>query len=272
MTMPKTEAEFRAMLAALPEETRAGFEQMMTTMRPWESLDPELAENIVVIRGVTFLKHPMLFVPLYVPGVQDGQLNEVLRRKKEAREQMLDEGAWWQYVFLIYERPYQLDALLDVADQIGDAEFWDLVGDVWRDTENAYEQYDLWYEVFHLDRACREEMMNAEEQEFLAKQPDQIKVYRGAATSLDGAYDAADGFAWTLRKSKARWFAERFRSLFESEGAVPEILTARVEKKNVVAYFDGRGEREILVLPEHVHHLRREHLAPAPRKKGKESS
>lgn len=259
-TTPKTEEEFRAALAMLPEEARASYEQMMTTMRPWEQLDPELAENIVELHGIQFIKHPMLFVPLYVPNVQDGQLNAILRRKKEAREEMLTEGSWWQYIFLLYERPYQLDALLEISDQVGDAEFWDLVGDVWKDSENAYEQYDVWSEVFHFDRACREEMMDAEDQETLAKLPEQIKVYRGAQTSLTGEFDAADGFSWTLRRGKAKWFAERFRSVF-AEHATAEVLTARVEKKNVIAYFDGRGEREILVLPEHVHLLNREEIA-----------
>lgn len=258
--IPTTQEGYEAMLAALPEDAREGFERLMGTLKPWETLDPELAECLVELHGTMFIKHPLLFVPMYLPGIQDGQLNEMFAKKKELREVFLANGEWWQFIFLIHERPYQLTALLEIRDQLDDEKFWDLVGDVWTESENAYEEYETWLEVFHIDRPYRWAMMDADEREALRNLPETIDIFRGARTSLNGEYDAAEGFSYTLRKDKARWFADRFKALFHDE-AVSEIIHARVATKDVIAYFVARGEEEILVLPEKLKIISRKEIA-----------
>ena len=258
--IPASKEAYEAMLATLPENDREGFERLMSTLKPWETLDPELAECLVELHGTTFIKHPLLFVPMYVPGVQDGSLNETLATKKRLREEFLAQGQWWQFIFLIHERPYQLTALLEIADQLDDEQFSDLVGDVWTESENAYEEYEDWREVFESPRLHHLAMMDDEERASLQALPETLDIYRGARTSLNGEYDAAEGFSYTLKKSKAKWFADRFKSLFHDE-AVSEIIHARVAKTDVIAYFVARGEEEIVVLPEKLKIIKREEIA-----------
>jgi hypothetical protein len=47
--------------------------------------------------------------------------------------------------------------------------------------------------------------------------------------------------SWTLDKNQAKWFANRF----EKDGVV---LEKRISKKNIVAYFNGRNEEEVIVV------------------------
>jgi len=59
----------------------------------------------------------------------------------------------------------------------------------------------------------------------------------------------ADGFSWTLDEEKARWFAAR------SSMETPLLARGTVSRRDVFAYLSGRGEQEIVCLPENVHNI-----------------
>lgn len=245
--MPTTEAEYHEQLAALPEDKRDDYRQLMETLKPWETLHPDLAEWIVDSPFGKSLKHPLVFEVIYAPGMQDGMLNERYEQKRDACACYLAEGNYSGFVWM-HERPYRLDALLQVAEEIeDDAEFWELVGSIWVDTENLWQNYDEWHDVLHAERGDRTAMMDDDERAALAALPDEVTIWRG--------YNADDedderhiGFSWSLRRDCAEWFAERFAS----HRGRARVLCARVRKADVVALFTGRGEDEIVVLPEHL--------------------
>jgi hypothetical protein len=79
--------------------------------------------------------------------------------------------------------------------------------------------------------------MSEEEICFLDTLPEQIEIWRGASHKRGLA-----GLAWTLDREKAVWFAQRFCS----ESRVPLLAKGIVEKRDVLAYFENRDEREIL--------------------------
>lgn len=260
--MPASREEYEALLASLPEESRKSYEELLGTLKPWETLDPELAEYIEITdrSKMTVIRHPLVYAMMYAPGVQDGQLNDLLRRKQEVLAEYAAEENWWGYIFL-HERPWRLHALLAIESNISDpCKFWDLVGDVWTDSENISQNYDDWHTLLHDERPCRESIMDEEERAFLAKLPEQIKIYRGAQTSHSGEYGAGDGFSWSLDRAKGLWFAQRYASLFEGE-AEAQLLTGKVNRTDVIAYKGGRGEKEIIVLPEDVEILSRKSVA-----------
>jgi hypothetical protein len=152
----------------------------------------------------------------------------------------------------MHERPYRLAALLDVAHEIvDDRKFWELVGGIWTDTENAWQCYDEWLEVFGSGRDDREYTMTDIEREALAKLPEEMTVYRGF-TRLNGRGPIEDedrqlhSFSWTLDRAKAVWFAERWAG----DDDIRYVATAVVRKPDVVAHFLGRGEKEIVVMPD----------------------
>jgi hypothetical protein len=86
-------------------------------------------------------------------------------------------------------------------------------------------------------------MMDEEELEFFKNLPDEITIYRGYRKRKN-----KKGLSWTLSKERAEWFSRRFART-DSEAAVVKRV---VKKSQVLAYFNGRKEDEILLKPEFV--------------------
>jgi hypothetical protein len=57
---------------------------------------------------------------------------------------------------------------------------------------------------------------------------------------------AMHGLSWTLDREKAQWFANRWLSLKRRR---PIVLQTVARKADVMAYFAGRNEQEIVVHP-----------------------
>lgn len=247
---PTTQEEYERILESLPEERQASFKRMYEAFRPWEELHPDLRAYIVDGGpfGGSMLKHPLVFDVMYSPGVRDGMFNDMYEQKKQSLREYEKEGNWSGYVWM-FERPYRLDALVRIQHKItDDCKFWELVGNIWTDTENARQNYDEWEELLTSDRDCRNSMMDEQEREFLAKLPTTLTIYRGYRFK-DDEYDGIEGFSWTLSEERAEWFARRFAGVYED---VPMVATATIHKADVIAYFDGRGEQEILALPKNI--------------------
>jgi hypothetical protein len=221
----------------LPAQQREWYETMLSP----EPLDPELVPYVDEDGPFgAMLKHPLVFD---MTGVTfPGQANKQLRYKKAALAKAHERKDWNTVVYL-HERPYRADALLALVrergDEISDEDYWDLVGDVWVDSENIWQNEETWEELLGSDRPGREHMMDEEEQAALAALPDTLTVYRGCWAEVN-----EDGLSWTTDRAKAGWFAKRFADAHEQ---TPIVLVAEVDKANVVAHFLGRGESEVVV-------------------------
>jgi hypothetical protein len=82
--------------------------------------------------------------------------------------------------------------------------------------------------------------MTEEEQRYLAESPDAITIYRGTNRG-----SAMRGLSWTLSIQQAAWFAKR-QSRIRGDSIVFESV---VRKRDVLAYFSGHNEDEIVVHP-----------------------
>lgn len=258
--MPKTREEAMEILAGIEDaEKREEMRKMLDFFRPWEALDPELARYRNRVNDqMEAIQHPLVYAVPYMPGMEDGRLNGMLRQKKKVIAEYEAEGNFSAIISVVYERAYRLDALLRYAERIeDDCNFWDTVGGVWTDSENIHQSYDEWQDILHTLRPRRECIMDEDEREALAALPDTLKVYRGVR-ALDGDYDGLEGFSWTLDRSQAVWFARRWAGVNDGETAV--VYTGKVAKADVIAYFSGRGEKEIVALPEHVRITRRQEV------------
>lgn len=184
------------------------------------------------------LRHPLVYE---VWGVRPGLANHRYKLKKEALAQAIKEQEW-HTVVLLHERPYRVDAIrmIDFAygEYISDEEYWYLVGWVWADSENIWQERDEWEELLGSPRPAREAMMSTEEQEHLASLPAVLTVYRGAIAGLND-----EGLSWTLDRKVARFFATRWEHLDDDRA----IDVGEVDKEHVVAYFASRDESEIVV-------------------------
>lgn len=69
------------------------------------------------------------------------------------------------------------------------------------------------------------------------------------------------GLSWTIDQSKAEWFARRFAML--THLGQPRLMEGIVKKKDVLAYFNGRKEKEIVVDPANVRSMKATAVQPA---------
>jgi hypothetical protein len=74
----------------------------------------------------------------------------------------------------------------------------------------------------------------------------ELTVFRGHAGD-----EGLPGMSWTLSREKAEWFARRFPEYGE-----PVVYAATVQAEDVLGYFTGRGESEVVVDPETLGALR----------------
>ena len=81
------------------------------------------------------IRHPLVYqVPLW----SNGSANRMYLQKKAEVKLALKEKEWNRFVFL-HERPYRLQAFLEIQDQLTDTQYWRLLADSWIDTENAWQ-------------------------------------------------------------------------------------------------------------------------------------
>lgn len=226
--------------------TLADFEKLLGTK---EDLDPELAEYIDEdgMFGQS-IKHPLVFSIVHTPAL-NAFVNAQLRQKKEALKRAKNACDWHSYVWL-HERPHRIDAFLNISWRLDGARYWELLGDVWSDTENAWQNRHEWREAFTADPKGRE-MMSDEDVRCVFDLPPEkggllpmTRIYRGYRFD-----DSLHGFSWTLDRARAKWFAHRLR---QDDHPSPKVASGFVAREHVIAYMTGRDEQEIVTLPEHV--------------------
>ena len=77
-------------------------------------------------------------------------------------------------------------------------------------------------------------MMDEEDDNILRSLPELVTIYRGCQKGIN-----ENGLSWSLDKSKAEFFANRF-------GKKGIILERTVSKNDIVAVLTGRGESEVI--------------------------
>jgi hypothetical protein len=207
---------------------------------PDEPLCAELAERVIWDRkSFPVLSHPLVVVAPYCPGVTDNLYNNLLKDKRTALMRAFADNDWNTYVFL-HERPYRLEALIGLknAGKLNDRTLADLIGQVWTDCESPHVNLDHWIVLFKhvIDPAG---LMTDGDREVwsILRDIKSVTVYRGQ--HVDGK---PTGISWTLNRDKAEWFANRW-------GVDGHVLKRAVPGSRLLAYFSGRGEDEVIILP-----------------------
>ena len=80
-------------------------------------------------------------------------------------------------------------------------------------------------------------VMDEEDRADFEELPDRVKIYRGVTEYNQNMVKV---LSWTLDRKVAEWFAHRFMS----KG---HVYAATILKKDILAYYDGRNEQEVVV-------------------------
>lgn len=205
-----------------------------------EELEPYYEEDGAL--GWASIRHPLVYSILHTPN-QNAMVNAQLKAKQKAVAEAFRDKKWTSYIYL-HERPYRLDAFMGVCDRFTDEEYWDLLGSIWTDSENIRQNEGAWRLAMTSDRPGRDTMMDAEERAVLYEDLEwQVDVYRGFC------YPGRErGMSWTHNRVVAKFFARRLAQHDQTK----YLATGRVRRDKILAYFDGRSEYEVVVLPEDV--------------------
>lgn len=202
-----------------------------------EPLCPELAAYHE--RGGRFemIRHPLLYsVPHF--KLKNRECNLRLKLQEAELEEAVEAGDWGRAVFL-HERPHRLLAFLGYRSRMKYDTARELLRDIWTDSENIWQNKQKWGRQLRWLRSRGWTMVD--EPELFDELPDEIEIFRGAHYSETSK--AKLGFSWTTERKIAEWFMKRFNQR-------GKLWTGIVEKKAIVGHLTGRGESEIIALPE----------------------
>lgn len=197
-------------------------------------LNSDLKDYICEGRLGLMIHHP-LTIQIFYNEQMNEMINQIYESKKEAVEEALKNKDIHRFIYL-HERPYRLEALYKIIDQVPKDKYWDIITNVYIDTENYYQNKGMWNALFSANIKVPEKF-NIKE--------DMLTIYRGFRER-----GAQKGISWTLSKEKAEWFAKRF----EPEKA--KIAEMKIDKKDVVCFIKQRGEEEIIIHPKLLKNLK----------------
>lgn len=116
-----------------------------------------------------------------------------------------------------------------------DNNYWNVLGTCWK-AAGSHEEREKWMLLFRSKRRNQHKIMKTRERRVWRQLPKTIIVYRAATDDSE----LQTGMSWSLDKA----FVERYA---KAENRI--ILTKKISKKEVWAYFDRRKESEVLILP-----------------------
>jgi hypothetical protein len=176
------------------------------------------------------VRHPLVYqVPLW----SNGSANAYYLQKKKDLDTALAEKNFNRVIYL-HERPYRLQAFIEIAPRLSDTKYWSILSGIWTDTENKWQNLEQWKELLSANRPDRHYLMDESEVQLLNSLPELVTIYRGCVKGLN-----EDGLSWTLDKAKAEFFANRF-------GREGIILEREIPKSDIIAVLTGRGESEVI--------------------------
>ena len=216
----------------------------MTAVPP---LHPDLKGHVSKWARGEALLHPLIQTFAYSPAI-NGMLNDAYEEKRRILREAEAAGDWSDVVFL-HERPYRFSAFLEHEKRMDVISRWAVLGEVWVDSENIYQHKTHWNELIMQARhdPAAEHFMDEEECDFLKGCGDWVKAYRGFhyfQAGNAGEADNASGLSYSLDKDQARRFAE--------QKAEHGIIERVIDRADIFAYKNGRGEREIILYPDCV--------------------
>ena len=143
-------------------------------------------------------------------------------------------------LYMLWQDPYKMTFMKLCGDFLSPKDYAEYLTESWVTEENPNMDVNVSRrEALKMFRKAKKHyLMDKEDLEYWKNLPETITVWRGVSK---GRIDL--GLSWTDDKSKAEWFRSRFVDA-ENQGKLLEVTTS---KSNVIAYFNTRGEQEILL-------------------------
>lgn len=197
-------------------------------------LCPELKDCIVDIgNGIRLIKNKFLTTVYIRSGNDEDLYNKPYRVRRELAQKYLKEENFDSFIF-IHERPFRLEALVEVLFSIKREDLFRIVEYVWTDSEDPCVNLEVWKYIFNY---CEELGVLEDSKKDL---PEKFTIYRGTRAGIEDI-----GISWTLDASVAKMFSERFYT--KRTNKQPIVKVKEVKKEDIFLFTDARGEKEVIL-------------------------
>jgi hypothetical protein len=137
-------------------------------------------------------------------------------------------------------------------DNISDEIYWKIIGHCYTNSELGHSNSEVIAGYLNNPRPERHYLMNVEERAFLAEVPEQLTIYRGC--SIAEIESNKLRYSWTLDIKVAEFFAYKYTRAIDEKNKCNDmskydVIERVINKDEIVAYFNGRDESEILYFP-----------------------
>lgn len=158
----------------------------------------------------------------------------------------------WDSIIFSSE-PDNLQEILTLhSDRMTDEVYWKTIAHCYTNSNLGHSKNDVISFYLQGNRPNRHFLMEEDERKFLIELPEQITIYRGC--SKKEIKNNKHRYSWTLDKKIAEYFAFEYVNLslnqpVEKDKSNFDVVEKTINKSEVIAYFNGRKESEILYFP-----------------------
>ena len=196
----------------------------------------------------TFLIHPFMNQRFFCPGLNtDNKINmidileseENLNIARNKYSEMINDAKNIYHILMLMHKPFRPLLFKLCYKDLSEEDYAEVLKEIWTGTENPNQDANVsikqWIRFFK--KADKKLIMNKEEYNFYNKLPDEepITIYRGVGKGREPY-----GLSWTNNLETAKWFANRWQN------TEAYMFKTQCYKKDIFAYFNSRGEDELV--------------------------
>jgi len=165
-------------------------------------------------------------------------------------EKYIDEAKSFQNILFMVSQPYQLLFFNLNKDCLSEKNYNEYLKYIWLLTEfpNADKNVSVNESLELFKNSNKNLIMSVQEKMKLKSLPDEVTIYRGGHKKNN-----SKALSWTDDYEQALWFAKRF----DNNGYV---LQATIKKDDIIAYFDERNEKELIIDFNKIYNLKTEKI------------
>ncbi len=233
----------------IPKQLLFNFPEVLQKKEP---LNPELMPYLADKSGFMAIQHPLFYDVPFFPG-GEALANARFAINQYLAEQYLEAKDYLGYIS-VHERPYRIDALLEVYDKLDAEVCIEAFLEHFVDSENVSQAKGDWIGLIeYMGVEAIQEHLNDREmlEPVNLSNPGKIEVFRGVClqdASEPSTHPKHIGLSWTTDYD----VAERFANRFTTKESIPVIISTEVSIENVIGPFNTRDEMEVIILPEHI--------------------
>ena len=197
-------------------------------------------EEVQQLKGLGIVQHPFVnsthTINPQTGKMIDLRVSDQLQEYKEEFFKFLCAGDIYRILGMV-NSGWKMTWFKHCCPFLSPKDYGELLAYCWVEQENPNQDVNVSRKLaVHFFRKARKSyIMKSSELKVYNTLPDTVTAYRGVAQGRERY-----GLSWTTDREKAEWFQNRF-------GEKNELLKAAVPKEHILAYFNRRGESEVVV-------------------------